>query len=196
MERSLVIFARAPQRGAVKRRLAADIGEQAAFEFHVRTTRILLRRVTRDRRWSVTVAVTPDTEAGHALFALPGVDVVPQGNGDLGVRMRRFLVRPPPGPVVIAGTDIPDLGHRHIADAFHALARADAVFGPSVDGGYWLVGLRRRGLAHRLFRGVRISTEHALADTLANLEGASFELLETLTDVDTAEDLRAVSGET
>ncbi|MGH6660397.1 MAG: DUF2064 domain-containing protein, partial [Rhodospirillales bacterium] len=65
-----------------------------------------------------------------------------------------------------------------------ALGRADAVFGPAADGGYWLVGLRRRPRRLRLFEGVRWSSEHALADTLANLGGRPHVLLETLEDVD------------
>src|SRR3546814_16124850 len=81
-------------------------------------------------------------------------------------RVMRVL---PPGPAVIIGTDIPDIRPRHAAAAFRALGRHDAVFGPAADGGYWLVGLRRRPTIPRAFDGVRWSTEHALADTRANL---------------------------
>ena len=101
----------------------------------------------------------------------------------------------PPGPVVLIGTDIPDLGARHIRAAFHALGDHDAVFGPAADGGYWLVGLRRRTLLRRIFRGVRWSTRHALADTLANLPaGAPVAMLEELADVDGPEDLLRLQG--
>ena len=93
--------------------------------------------------------------------------------------------------VVLVGSDIPGLARSDIAAAFRALGRAQAVFGPAEDGGYWLVGLGpRRPL--RPFGVVRWSTAHALADTLANFHGRRVALLRRLRDVDTAEDLRAV----
>jgi len=113
------------------------------------------------------------------------VDVIGQGGGDLGDRMDRVARALPPGPVVIVGADAPGLRPRHVADAFKALGRADAVFGPATDGGYWLVGMRRRPAMPDLFRNVRWSTRHALADTLANLgDGRTHVLLETLEDID------------
>jgi glycosyltransferase A (GT-A) superfamily protein (DUF2064 family) len=58
------------------------------------------------------------------------------------------------------------------------------VFGPAADGGYWLVGLKRRPRFIDPFQGVRWSSSQALADTLRNLVGHSHVLLETLADVD------------
>ncbi|HTZ78368.1 MAG TPA: DUF2064 domain-containing protein, partial [Stellaceae bacterium] len=84
------------------------------------------------------------------------------------------------------GSDIPDIAPRHIAAAFRALGRSDAVFGPAEDGGYWLVGLRRSPrVPAGLFADVRWSSAHALADTRASLP-RKFEvaLLEMLEDVD------------
>jgi hypothetical protein len=79
----------------------------------------------------------------------------------------------------------------HVAAAFRALGRVPLVFGPAADGGYWLVGARRRPAPPRgLFDGVCWSTCHALADTLANAGGRRAVLLETLEDVDDAEAYR------
>ena len=78
-----------------------------------------------------------------------------------------------------------------IASAFRALGAADAVFGPARDGGYWLVGVRDRGLLRGLFRNVRWSTNHALADTIANLPaGRDHALVDMLEDVDDAQSWR------
>ena len=69
--------------------------------------------------------------------------------------------------------------------------RVDVVFGPARDGGYWLVGMKRRPRFTDPFRGVRWSTELALADTVANLEpGQTHTLLETLEDIDEGEAYR------
>ena len=112
-----------------------------------------------------------------------------QGPGDLGKRMARALAAPPPGPAVLVGGDIPAIRPAHIAEAFRRLGACDAVFGPAADGGYWLAGFSRRKhggkLAARAFAGVRWSTAHALADTLANLRGSRIApMLPVLEDVD------------
>lgn len=185
MKRHLVIFLRAPQRGRVKRRLARAIGDSAALAFHRATATALLRRVGHDRRWHCRLALTPDHRA-----LLPrgwrGVGIMAQGGGDLGRRMARVFRALPPGPAVIVGADIPDLSARHVAQAFAALGRHDAVVGPAADGGYWLIGLQQpRTLPRGLFAGVRWSTEHALADTLASLPRRwRVGRLETLADID------------
>jgi uncharacterized protein len=184
----LIVMARAPVAGRVKTRLAAEVGVATALRFARHSLAALLQRVAADARWSATLAVTPDIAAASRLWP-PGVRVMAQGDGDLGARMQRLLDRTPPGPVVIVGTDIPGIARAHIAAAFRALGRHDAVLGPAADGGYWLVGLRRRPRVLRPFRSVRWSTEHALGDTLANLRGRSVARLPTLFDVDTPADL-------
>jgi hypothetical protein len=198
MQRHLVIFARQPRLGTVKRRLAREAGVVTALRFHRLTTRRLLRRVAGDPRWRVWLAVTPDRAALRAGrdFGLPlavwGVRAVPQGGGDLGDRLGRVLHCLPPGPAAIVGTDIPALDSRHVAQAFRALGRADAVLGPADDGGYWLIALRRRPRVVAPFAGVRWGGPHAGADTHANLARAGLRTawLAPLADVDTAADLR------
>lgn len=182
MRPQLVIFARAPRVGGVKRRLAKDIGAVAAWRLYVDTMRHIVRRLSRDARWDCRLAVTP----GAARWP-PNLPRIPQGEGSLGQRMDRVMRTQPPGPVVIVGTDIPDIRRRHIADAFAALGNHDAVFGPADDGGFWLVGLRRRPFTPRLDGPIRWSTKHALADTLHRFgPRVRSAMLETLIDIDDA----------
>ena len=182
----LILFARAPRLGTVKRRLAREAGDAAALRFHHAMLRSLARRLGRDRRWRTVLAVTPD----RARFPAAPLPKVPQGRGDLGERMARALARHRRRAVLV-GSDIPGIRASDIAAAFRALeGRADAVFGPAEDGGYWLVGLGPRR-PHDLFRGVRWSGPHALADTLANCRGRRVALLRRLRDVDDAADLAA-----
>ncbi|MDP7549307.1 MAG: TIGR04282 family arsenosugar biosynthesis glycosyltransferase [Alphaproteobacteria bacterium] len=181
----LILFVKAPRLGAVKTRLGAAIGPLAAWRFYRCMLTELWRRLGRDGRWRAVLAVSPDQGAARWPSGLPRI---PQGRGDLGRRMARAM-QAHQGPVVLVGGDIPDLDRRHIAQALVALKRADVVFGPATDGGFWLVGLRRGHWAGRLFRQVRWSSPHALADTLANLpRAARVVMLETLSDVDTPAD--------
>jgi len=194
MKRHLVIFARAPQAGRVKRRLADEIGLMAATRFYRANLAMQIRRLSSDRRWTVWLFVTPDDALGHPVWrsGTRQARLCRQGQGDLGQRMKLPFRSLPPGPVVLVGSDIPAMRPCHIARAFHLLGRHDLVFGPASDGGFWLVGARRgRPLPHALFAAVRWSTAHALADTLAGIpEGFTIGLADTLDDLDDARDLR------
>lgn len=192
MTRHLVIFARAPQAGRVKRRLAREIGVLAATRFYRGLLATTLRTLTADRRWRVWLFVTPDDSLGHPIWR--GLQRRRQGHGDLGRRMRLPFDTLPSGPVVLVGSDIPAMRPHHIARAFALLGSNDLVFGPASDGGYWLIGARRlRPLPCTLFAGVRWSTPHALADTLATIPTRySVGFADTLDDVDDAGDLGRV----
>lgn len=176
--------------GRVKTRLARDAGQGDAQRFYRSQTLSLIRRLGRDPRWQTLIAVSPLAALHEEGFWPEDVPRVWQGEGDLGDRMGLMMEGLPPGPVVIVGCDIPAIRPAHIAEAFKALGRHDAVFGPAEDGGYWLVGLKRFPKVPEIFGNVRWSSPHALEDTLANLKGRRVAFLETLPDVDTGADLK------
>lgn len=179
---------KAPVAGRVKTRLGRDIGTIPATWWFRHQVARLLRDVT-DPRWDTVLAIAPDT-ARHARFWPPHLPRLPQGQGDLGTRMSRLLRHPHAGPVCLIGGDIPGLKAPHVARAFRALGRAAFTFGPAIDGGFWLVGLRHPGLAPAgLFRGVTWSTPNTLQESLATLKGHSVRLVDTLADVDRGTDL-------
>tara|TARA_B100000686_G_scaffold352227_1_gene453468 strand:- start:1478 stop:2086 length:609 start_codon:yes stop_codon:yes gene_type:complete len=193
MTRHLVLFVRAPVLGAVKSRLARDIGPVAAWKFHRDTMRSLFATLGDERTWKTWLAVTPSRFLDGRIWPphLPRID---QGQGDLGLRMARPFIVLPPGPIVMAGTDIPELERKHIMRAFDSLKRAEVVLGPADDGGFWLMGMSRRPrpprhVLARMFAGVRWSTTNALADVLSNLNGfVEAALVNELADIDTGSD--------
>lgn len=193
--RHLVVMSKAPRMGRVKTRLARDIGLVKAWAFHRRTLFETARNL-KDPRWRCWLSATPDQSIFKTHMWPTGWDRLAQGGGDLGARMLRPWRDLPPGPVVIVGSDIPGITAQHIAAAFEALGKNDLVFGPATDGGYWLVGAKRRPRMIDPFHdekgeSVRWSTEHALADTLANApDSAKIGFVETLSDVDCAKDLK------
>lgn len=202
MRPTLVVFVKEPRPGVAKTRLARDIGRIEAARWFRHQSAALLRRLARDRRWRTVLAVTPDAEGLRSRVwpagSVTGLPRAGQGTGDLGRRMTRFLRHEPgtgipPGPVAVVGADLPDLRPQHIATAFRLLGRHDVVLGPATDGGYWLIGLRgSRRMPPDLLDGVRWSTRHALADTVARLDGVaglSIGYADILRDVDTAADL-------
>jgi len=188
-DRWLVIMVKEPRPGRVKTRLGRSIGMTTAAWWFRHQTRSLIRRL-RDPRWNVVLAVAPDAEGMTSRVWPDDLPRLPQGPGDLGDRMKRVFQTMPTGPVAIIGADIPGITPARIWDAFRALGSSDAVFGPAPDGGYWLVGMKRgRALPVTLFNGVRWSTEHALADTVASIPDLSIAKIETLRDVDEVTDL-------
>lgn len=189
----LVVMAKAPVAGAVKTRLAREIGVATATRFARQATAALLQRLARDPRWQTTLAVSPDAAVASRCWP-PGIARIAQGRGDLGRRLQRLMRCMPPGPVAIVGTDVPRITPTLIAQAFRQLGRHDAVLGPAADGGYWLIGLRRRPRLLRPFANVRWSSEHALADTLGNLSGRDVAFVATLEDVDDARSFRATAA--
>jgi len=183
----VIVFAKAPRLGAVKTRLAAGIGDLAALRVYRAMLGTTLRRMARDPRWRTLAAVTPDRCRLARDLAPRGLRQVAQGRGDLGRRMMRALAGAVPAAAVVIGADIPDATADRVAAALRLLARSDVVFGPARDGGYWLVGIRRRRRSARLLDDARWSTAYALADSLAALPAHwRVSLAEILEDVDDA----------
>lgn len=193
MQRHLVVMLKEPRPGRVKTRLARDIGRITAAWWFRHQTASLLRRL-QSPKWQLWLAVSPDVEGLQSRVWPRHLQRIAQGHGDLGDRMARVFRSLPPGPACIIGGDIPAIQKPHIEGAFRALGDRQAVFGPAPDGGYWLVGQKRTApVPPYMFQGVRWSSEHALSDSIASLGRQSVALIDTLQDVDTLDDLRAIS---
>jgi hypothetical protein len=122
----------------------------------------------------------------------PSLELVPQNGTDLGHRMHNAfttLFARGFGSVVVVGTDLPTLPLNRLTSAFTALERKPVVLGPSLDGGYYLIGLRAPCPA--LFQGVEWSTSRVLAQTVDRINRLRLkvECLEPWYDVDTPTDL-------
>lgn len=198
--RAVVVLARAPRLGAVKTRLAAGVGAAEALRIYVELGARVCTAMAGLAGCARVVAVTPDDALEESRRWLgDGWRHRAQGDGDLGVRMGRQLARAfadGADAAVVIGTDCPDLDAATVETAFAALARADVVFGPALDGGYYLVGARRdaAGAApERLFAGVPWSSPQTLDANLARVAalGLRHALLPPLRDIDTAADWAA-----
>lgn len=194
MAQHLLIFARYPELGQVKTRLALTVGPEEAL-------RVYCELLTRTRTAADGVAATKtlwlagDPPASGPAFAdWTGYARRPQPAGNLGQRMHHaFAAAFDAGATaaVVIGTDCPDLTAAHLTAAFHQLATHDVVVGPALDGGYYLLGTRR--LVADLFANKPWSTDTVLAATLADADrlGLRVAHLPALSDVDTGADLAA-----
>jgi rSAM/selenodomain-associated transferase 2/rSAM/selenodomain-associated transferase 1 len=191
----LIIFGRYPVPGKTKTRLIPALGPVAAADLQRRLTeKTFLSATEFASRHNATIECcfeggTPQ-KMHRWLGSIPKLSF--QQAGDLGRRMRCALfdaLNDGSKRVILLGTDIPELNAKILEQAFVALLEHDIVLGPSTDGGYWLMGLKR---PIDLFRNIHWSTPRVLEQTLAQVRyrGLTVCLLEFLSDVDTSEDLR------
>jgi uncharacterized protein len=180
----------------VKTRLARETGEAWAARLYEAFLEDLSVAVVRPGDWE-SVLAHGDVEAGPELRRVFAGSwrLRSQGLGDLGERLERaFEAARTEGMerTVIVGSDAPTLRPADIERAFERLAkRPGAVFSPSPDGGYALIGLSREVDPHGLFEKVRWSTSDALADTESSAaeRGISVTRLDPVPDVDTRADI-------
>lgn len=182
MQPRVVIFAKYPQPGKVKTRLAETMGDIAATAVY----RALLDHTLIEARSSgLPVEVRYDgADEGRFREIVRDAALVPQGDGDLGARLARV-----DAAAIIIGSDCPGLTAKKLRKAAAALEEHEAVIGPAKDGGYWLIGMRRT--MPFLFTGMPWSEPGLLAATLSKLDeqGIAYAMLKELGDIDTERDL-------
>ena len=200
--RRLILFAREPVRGLVKTRLAREIGPAAAASLYEAFLSDLAASLIAPGRWDAVLAHA-EFDAGPYLLATfrPPWDLVPQGEGPLGERLVRAVLRARlegRRDVLVAGSDAPTLTVEDLSEGFAALeGQSDIVFAPAPDGGFSLVGMSGNVEPAAVFPpGVRWSSEHALADCRRSAEAKGYRvrLLSTVPDVDEVTDLGRVEA--
>ena len=188
----LIVFGRYPVPGQTKTRLIPLLGAARAADFQRALTE---RTVRTDRAFvgrqgiAIEACFEGCSEKKLRRWLGSGLIFSIQCAGDLGQRMEsafRDAFQEGCHRVVLHGTDIPGLSTLHLQEAFEALKEKDLVLGPSTDGGYWLIGLKRHA---DLFRSLEWGASTVFAKTVAAAQhlNLSFQVLGPLTDMDTSE---------
>ena len=145
-DRCLVMFAKFPERGQVKSRLAKDLGEERVADLCRCFIEDLLERLSRGSYRFQMAFYPADKERETKEMFGNEFSYIPQSGEDLGERMKNIFsscFSEGSQSVVVIGSDIPDLPAWIIEEAFFSLDDHDAVIGPSSDGGYYLIGFRK-----------------------------------------------------
>lgn len=194
----LLLFARLPELGKVKTRLAAEIGDERALEVYESMLRDLIANIgtsTPELEIEVMWPPTP-TATGDALRRAFGPHSPAMQTGtSLGDRLsmamseRFFFHRTE--KIVIIGADDPFLTRELIDHALALLDSVEYVLGPAGDGGYYLIGCRALAFDPDVFNDIEWSTSTVLTATLAKIAaiGRTVALLPEHYDIDTAADL-------
>ncbi|MDO5969746.1 TIGR04282 family arsenosugar biosynthesis glycosyltransferase [Flavivirga aquimarina] len=183
----VIVFVKNIKLGKVKTRLAKTIGNQGAFDVYselVKVTEEATQNLQADKRIYFSDAVV-NTKWINDYKTI-------QEGENLGERMKNAFIKGFEDGyerIVLIGSDLPDISSDHIENGLEALKNNNVVFGPAVDGGYYLVGMTKT--YHAIFDNKPWSESHLLEVTLKELDekNISYTLLETLNDIDTFEDL-------
>ena len=210
---TLLIFSRYPQSGQTKTRLIPALGANGAAQLHQRMAERMLRaaqglqqrmRPEFPESLDIQVWFTGGTIAQMQTWLGSDYRYGEQQGQTLGDRLQYALAEafgvghgvdpdlttsPMVIPVVIIGTDCPQITIELLYQVFQLLHTQDLVLGPAADGGYYLIGLKR--FLPRIFQDISWSTDRVLAETLTIAQALqlSVALLETLPDIDRPEDL-------
>lgn len=188
----IIVFLKALRPGAVKTRLAQSIGPEAACQAYDEMSRSVLKTLRGFQH--IQLRFTPDDAQPEIVPLLqPGWSIAPQGNGNLGDRMKRAILETG-GPAILIGTDCPAIEPSDLTEARIALNDYPVVIGPARDGGYWLIGMCE--YKPNLFQDINWSTETVFEETLtrAEQENLPVHLLRELSDIDTEADWKEWSG--
>jgi uncharacterized protein len=204
LDSALVLYARAPQAGAVKTRLTPWLDREEAVALHLALLEDslgLLRCAAATTGalpcLAMSAAWEPDEKSGSVslMRAAEGLVRIPQTGGDLGERLLntfRELLGRGHTRIVVFGSDSPTLPPSYLEEALARLVEIDIVLGPAEDGGYYLIGARK--VFPGMLAGVSWGTPRTLEETLLAIEraGARTALLPRWYDVDVPADLRRV----
>ncbi len=172
---ALIVFCREPIPHQSKTRLIGRLSAGAAAALADAFIRDALDRTLRVRQSRVVIAASAPQGAGRSeyfrrLARQFGAELLDQGTGSLGRRMERALAPFASGGALLIGTDTPSLPADLLARSIAALRRARVVLAPSLDGGYYAIGVR--GSMPPIFDGILWGRAGVLKNTLDRLTRA------------------------
>jgi rSAM/selenodomain-associated transferase 1 len=194
----LLVFARVPELGKVKTRLASTLGDEQTLEVYEAMLRELLQSIgepTPETQIEIVWAPTAIANGERLRRAFGDREMAMQTGTTLGDRLamafsERFFFQGTQ-KIVAIGVDDPRLPRELIDHAFALLDSCEWVVGPATDGGYYLIGCRAQAFDTSIFRDIEWGTERVFAETLRKIRewGVSLAMLPQRFDIDTAEDL-------
>jgi len=191
----ILLFVKYPEPGKVKTRLESLLNKDCVARLYECFVLDLLETLNGVGSALRIVYDPPGKGTETVRLFGEGYDYRPQEGADLGERMKNaFLNCFAEGmtSVVLLGSDLPDLSGSVLREAFSSLEISDGVLGPSVDGGYYLIGFRKEGFFPSVFDDISWSTDRVLSETMSRFHAVrrTLSLLPWGRDLDTPEDLR------
>lgn len=193
----ILFFAKSPIKGRVKTRLSAEIGDDQAVELYKCFVEDLIALLEGLKLHFKCCFRPPDAKQVFIEWLGQKHCYIPQTGDNLGERLGnafRMTFEENFTKALVIGSDSPDLPADFLRKALQALDTYDAVVGPCLDGGYYLIGFTKSGFCHHAFDGIVWGTDSVFQQTLEALEKnrRSVYLLPQWHDVDTLESLKSL----
>ncbi len=189
-DNTLILFTKSPQICRVKTRMQPELSHRQCLYLHKKLTTRAINRFKSNHNFKLIIYTT---HIDRVRYSYPnGVSIKQQSGLNLGTRMLNAIKQEMENTqrVVLIGSDCLTLDINYIYNAFEKISKFnDVVLGPTIDGGYILIGMKKQNAF--LFNDIPWGTSEVLNKTLAAGQklGRKINALEKLSDLDTIEDL-------
>lgn len=191
MKKAVICFTRVPKPGVTKTRLLPVLKPEQCAGLHWAFLRDLTE-IYKQLDAHLFVAYTPDADWESLKSVFPPAGYIPQKGKDLGEKMYRAIKKVTElgyESVILTGTDLPMMTKAHLESGFAVLEEKDIAIGPTSDGGYYLIGMKKP--VRDVFRVEGYGSPSVFENTVAAAKdaGLSVGIAMSCDDVDTPEDL-------
>jgi len=192
LKKTLLIFLKYPEPGSVKTRLAKSIGKNKTTGLYKTFAEKILKNIKGVSYESIICFTPRDKEQATKRWLGKNIKLLPQKGKDLGERLGaafQYAFGKGSKYVIAIGTDSPLLNKRTITQSFKELEKHDAVIGPSMDGGYYLIGLSK--FYSDVFKRIDWGTNKVFNETIKHLKKLKIKtkIMPKHFDVDKLDDL-------
>jgi rSAM/selenodomain-associated transferase 1 len=190
MKTLLIIFAKHPQIGKVKRRLGRDVGMEASLWIY---NKILQHtaKISFHTKFDTVVFKNKKSSKLESIFKHVKKFEIQKGK-NLGEKMEAAFLwafDQKYENVILIGTDLWTLNKDTLLEAKKALENSDIVMGPCYDGGYYLIGMKN--LNKKIFKDIPWSKKEVFRKTLLKVKDNSIYCLDLKNDIDNKKSLKA-----
>ncbi len=192
--RCVIVFLKVPQKSRVKTRLSKFLDPEIVVDIYKNFVADILGMLNKSPYRTIVAYYPPHAQSEAVEWLGPGYTLMPQKGKNLGKRMAHAfdkMFSKGYQHVLLIGTDFPDLPESIIDETFKSLHNNDAVIGPAVDGGYYLIGFKSNTFLPQIFDDIPWGTEDVFEITVKIFQNNKFKLhvLPKWRDIDTYEDL-------
>jgi len=196
IQRRVLLFVRAPELGKVKTRLEKKLDAGTVLRLYRCFVQDIMKTLTTGGHGILIFFTPPQKGLAVQVWLGETIPVQAQTGKTLGDRMRNAfsdVFTTGVDQAVLIGSDLPDFDNRTMDASFEFLNKKDLVIGPAVDGGYYLIGLRKNAFNNDLFSDIDWGTASVFRQTMGKIHtaGLNYHVLPSRQDIDTHDDLEA-----
>lgn len=195
--KKIILLMKYPEKGKVKTRLASMIGDSLSLRLYISFVKDTIA-IIKKSKIDFVISLDPFSKKNSlsSRFKIKQKKIIKQRGQSLDqkiINSFKYVIDHDPNKekIIIIGSDSPDLPISYISSSFKILSKKDVVIGPSKDGGFYLIGIKRRVFEEKIFKNIPWSTEDVTSRVSQNLDSMnlSYGHLPQWSDIDTSADL-------